>query len=194
MQDIEPFFKWRDQYMAEEDPHSPFYKRQYSEFEFTNTIYNYYIHPQWDDFESTTLYLKILFVDYVEQFAVIEFIGEWNDAIQNDIMYLKRNVIEKLINRDIKFFILILDNVYNFHSSDDCYYEEWLDDLSEDGGWITMLGVMEHLEEEMVSTGLQYYIHFGSTFNAIEWRRLDPAILYATVEKSMKRQTKRLRN
>ncbi len=194
MQDIEPFFKWRDQYVAEEDPLSPFFKRQYSEFEFTNTIYNFYIHPQWDDFESSTLYLKILFVDYTEQFAVIEFIGEWNDAIQNDIMYLKRNVIEKLISQDIKYFILILDNVYNFHSSDDCYYEEWMEDLIEEGGWIVMLGVMEHLEEEMVSTGLQYYVHFGSHFNTIEWRRLDPVILFSTVEKVLQRQTRRLRN
>lgn len=194
MQDIEPFFKWRDQYMAEEDPLSPFFKRQYSEFEFTNTIYNFYIHPQWDDFESSTLYLKILFVDYTEQFAIIEFIGEWNDAIQNDIMYLKRNVIEKLIRQDIKYFILILDNVYNFHSSDDCYYEEWLDDLNEEGGWIVMLGVMEHLEEEMVSVGLQYYVHFGSHFNAIEWRRLDPVVLFSFVEKALQRQTRRLRN
>lgn len=194
MQDIEPFFRWRDQYTAEEDPASPFFKRQYNEFEFTHTIYNFYIHPQWDDFDSSTLYLKILFVDYSDQFAIIEFIGEWNDAIQNDIMYLKRNVIEKLIRQDIKYFILILDNVYNFHSSDDCYYEEWLDDLSEEGGWIVMLGVMEHLEEEMVSAGLQFYIHFGKTYNAIEWRRLDPGNLFNAVEKAMQRETKRLRN
>lgn len=194
MQDIEPFFKWRDQYTAEEDPHSPFYKRQYNEFEFTHTIYNFYIHPQWDDFDSNTLYLKILYVDYSEQFAIIEFIGEWNDAIQNDIMYLKRNVVEKLIRQGIKYFILILDNVYNFHSSDDCYYEEWQEDLSEEGGWITMLGVMDHLEEEMVSVGLQYYIHFGKMYNAIEWRRLDPQVLFGAVEKSMQREVKRLRN
>jgi len=194
MQDIEPFFKWRDQYVAAEDPQSPFFKRQYSEFEFTHTIYNYYIHPQWDDIDSNTLYLKILFADYSERFAIIELIGEWNDAIQNDIMYLKRNVIEKLIQEGIIYYILILDNVYNFHSSDDCYYEEWLDDLSEEGGWITMLGVMEHLEEEMVSVGLQYYVHFGKQYNTIEWRRLDPMVLFAAVEKSMQRESKRLRS
>ena len=62
MHNIEPFFNWRHLYSAEEDPKSPFYGRTYSEFEFTQVIYNYYIHPQWDDFGSRTLYLKILFI------------------------------------------------------------------------------------------------------------------------------------
>jgi hypothetical protein len=53
---------------------------------------------------------------------------------------------------------------------------------------------MEHLEEEMVSAGLQYYMHFGSQFNTIEWRRLDPVILFNSVEKALQRQTRRLRN
>jgi len=47
MQDIEPYYRWRDLYIADEDELSPFYGREYSEFEYTNTIYNYYIHPQW---------------------------------------------------------------------------------------------------------------------------------------------------
>ena len=86
MQHLEPFYHWRHLYMAEEDPASPFYGKVYSEFEFSDTIYNYYIHPQWDSFDSPTLYLKILFVDYEEGFTIIEFLGEWNDAIGNDIM------------------------------------------------------------------------------------------------------------
>ncbi len=55
----------------------------------TQTIYNYYIHPQWDDFGSRTLYLKVLLADYDEQYVIIELFGEWNDAIENDIMNLK---------------------------------------------------------------------------------------------------------
>ncbi len=42
---------------------------------------------------SETLYLKILFVDYDERYAIIELIGEWNDAINNDIMLLKRDIV-----------------------------------------------------------------------------------------------------
>ena len=78
MHDIEPYFKWRDWYTAEEDTRSPFYGREYSEFEFTHAVYNYLIHPQWDEFGSKTLYLKILYADYDEHFAIIEMLGEWN--------------------------------------------------------------------------------------------------------------------
>jgi len=59
MHNLEPFYNWRHIYVSEEDPLSPFYGRSYSEFEFSHTVYNYYIHPQWDDFGSRTLYLKI---------------------------------------------------------------------------------------------------------------------------------------
>ena len=64
MQDIEPYYQWRELYIASEDELSPFHGVVYSEFEFSNTVYNYFIHPQWDDFGSNTLYLKIIFVDY----------------------------------------------------------------------------------------------------------------------------------
>ena len=97
MHDIEPYYHWRDWYIASEDERSPFFGRQYSEFEYTNKIYNYYIHPQWDDFGSSTLYIKLLFADYDEGFAILELIGEWNDCISNDVMYLKREVADNMI-------------------------------------------------------------------------------------------------
>ncbi len=58
MHDIEPYYNWRHIYVASEDPQSPFYGREYSEFEFENTIYNYMLHPQWDNIGSETLYIK----------------------------------------------------------------------------------------------------------------------------------------
>ena len=64
MHTIEPHYSWRELYTAEEDKNSPFYGREYSEFEFSHSIYNYVIHPQWDFFGSQTLYLKILYADY----------------------------------------------------------------------------------------------------------------------------------
>lgn len=76
MQNLEPYYNWLEYYASEEDELSPFYGKEYSEFEFSNTIYNYYIHPQWDDFESSTLYLKILYADYEDGFVIIELIGE----------------------------------------------------------------------------------------------------------------------
>jgi hypothetical protein len=122
---------------------SPFYRRTYSEFEFTQTVYNYYIHPQWDDFGSRTLYLKIIYVDYELNFAIIELIGEWNDAIENDIMQLKRDVIDQLFQEKISKYILITENVLNFHSSDKEYYEEWFEQVTDEEGWIVALNMPE---------------------------------------------------
>ncbi len=101
MQNIEPYDNWRYLYASEDDERSPFHGRTYSEFEFTKTVYNYYIHPQWDEFGSGTLYIKILMIDYSSSYAIIEMLGEWNDAIENDIMTLKRDVIDKLIREGI---------------------------------------------------------------------------------------------
>ena len=96
MHDIEPHFRWRDQYIASEDQRSPFFRRRYSEFEYSHQLYNFFLHPQWDEFGSSTLYCKILYTEYEQGYTLIELIGEWNDTLHNDIMYLKRNVAEKI--------------------------------------------------------------------------------------------------
>ena len=38
-------------------------------------------------------------------FTIIELLGEWNDTLYNDIMYLKREVIDNLISNGIDNFI-----------------------------------------------------------------------------------------
>ncbi len=192
MHDIEPYFRWRSHYVASEDARSPFHGRVYSEFQFSEKIYNYYIHPQWDGFGSATLYLKILYVEYDEGFALIELIGEWNDAIGNDIMLLKRDLMDYLIPEGIYRFVLLCDNVLNFHGSDDCYYEEWYDDIKEDGGWICLINTLQHVEEEMVETQLQYYINLGVTFNDLAWQGMTPKTLYRQVVGLLEGEVKRL--
>ena len=169
---VEPYYGWRGYYIASEDPSSPFYGREYSEFEFSNTIYNFYIHPQWDSFGSPTLFIKILFVDYDEKYAVIELIGEWNDAIENDIMKFKRDIIERLTEVGIEYFILIGENVLNFHYSDDCYYEEWFDDI--ENGWIAMVNFHEHVLREFQHIQIDHYINMSGELDDIEWRTYQP--------------------
>lgn len=182
MHEIEPFYNWRELYIASEDERSPFYGSDYSEFQYSNTIYNYFIHPQWDNFDSNTLYLKVLMADYENQFAIIEFIGEWNDCLHNDIMYLKRNVIDPMIRCGINKFILLGENVLNFHSSDDSYYEEWYEDIKDEGGWIAAVNFREHVLEEMRSEKLNYYINWGNNLNSLLWRKLKPFQLYHLVD------------
>jgi hypothetical protein len=182
MHDIEPYYGWRDYYIADEDKRSPFYKRSYSEFEYSNTIYNYFIHPQWDEFGSATMYMKILYVDYEQQFAVMEFFGEWNDAVGNDIMMLKRDIIDLMIREGIVRFILIGENILNFHSSDSCYYEEWFDDIKDEGGWVALLNFRIHILNEMKQSGIFNYVNSGEKLNSLHWRKLQPQDLHFTVD------------
>lgn len=186
MQDIEPFYNWRELYVAAEDERSPFYAREYSEFVYSNTIYNYYIHPQWDDFGSNTLYMKILFADYERGFAVMEFIGEWNDCLNNDIMFLKRDIVEPMIAQGINKFILIGENVLNFHASDDCYYEEWFQDVGE--GWITALNFREHVLKEFDKNNIDSYVGTGGELDTMNWRSFNPYQLLERVEHIMTRR------
>ncbi len=180
---IEPYYNWRGFYIASEDIQSPFYERIYSEFEFTDSIYNYLIHPQWDNIGSPTLFIKILFADYNEQYCVIELLGEWNDAVQNDIMIFKRDIAEVLMEAGITKFILIAENLLNFHEDGDEYYEEWFDELDDEGGWIAMLNLREHVLDEMKSGGLDQYFVLGGELADFGWRTMTPAQFYTSIEK-----------
>ncbi len=172
MHTLEPHYNWQHCYIASEDELSPFYGREYSEFEFTHTIYDHLIHPQWDDIGSSTLFIKILYANYENGYAVIEMLGEWNDCLHNDIMYLKRNIIEHLQNNGINKFILVGENILNFHSSDSDYYEEWTEDNEE--GWIVGLNFRDHVINEFEKANLDYYICFGGKFNSFTWRVFEP--------------------
>lgn len=193
MHDIEPYHRWRDYYIAEEDDQSPFYERTYDEFNYTHKVYNYYIHPQWDEFGSDTLYTKLLFVDYDEGYAILEFIGEWNDCIHNDIMYLKRDVIDILLKKGIYKYILICENVFNFHGDEDDYYAEWYEDVSEERGWICILNTLDHVTDEMKTARLHHYVNFGDAFAHLNWRPLLPKTVLQLVETVMNSGMKRLK-
>lgn len=194
MHTIEPFYQWRDYYIASEDPASPFYGVQNSDMYYTHAIYNYLIHPQWDEFGSETLYGKLLFADYEAQFAILEFIGEWNDTLNNDVESLYLHVIQPLIESGIRQFACIIENVLDFHGSDDEYYREWYESISEEGGWICMLDPLKHVLEEMEETGICNYVRIRQD---IRWRRYPPQqlqkILMAPALNSSSTQPPRLR-
>lgn len=184
MHEIEPFFNWRHLYMAEEDEQSPFFGKEYSEFEFSNTVYNYYIHPQWDEFGSRTLYLKILFADYDFNYAILELIGEWNDAVENDIMQLKRSIIDEMVPKGISKFILITENVLNFHSSDSEYYQEWSEDIEEEGGWVVALNMPEQTQYDFKRSHIDHYVKLLEYNN---WRTIQPQHLFQLIDNQMLR-------
>lgn len=182
MHDIEPFWNWRHKYMAEEDERSPFFGEEHSEFQFTHAVYDHLIHPQWDAFGSSTLYMKLLFADYDEGSAIIELIGEWNDLLHNDVMTLKRNIVEELMAQGIHRFVLIGENVLNFHSSDEEYYSEWFEEASDAGGWIALLNFRPHVVEDLQAANIDQYFLLGGQLNALEWRTWEPETLLEKVE------------
>lgn len=185
MHELEPFYNWRHIYSSEEDERSPFYGRVYSEFEFTQTIYNYYIHPQWDDFGSRTLYGKVLMADYEESYVILELIGEWNDAIENDIMTLKRDVIDVFLAEGISKFILIAENVLNFHSGDKDYYEEWYEEVSDTDGWIVCVNMPEQTQYDFNKAKLHYYIEKMQVDN---WRIYKPFHLFKHIDQRIQKR------
>lgn len=186
MHEIEPYYRWRDDYIASEDERSPFYGTEYNEFEFDKQIYNFLLHPQWDTFGSNTLYLKVLYADYDRGYTIIELIGEWNDAIYNDIMLLKRELIDILISNGINKFILIGENVLNFHPSDDSYYEEWFEDI--ENGWIAGMNFRSHVIHEFVSNNIDYFVNFGGLLDNLSWRNRQPLQVFKAVEEQLIRR------
>ncbi|MCS6818647.1 MAG: hypothetical protein RMJ53_08335 [Chitinophagales bacterium] len=184
MHHIEPFYAWLPYYSVENDIYSPFYRSVKHRPLRINKIYNFIIHPQWDYFGSSTLYCKVLFADYSLHFAIIELLGEWNDAINNDIMELKRGLIDRMIAKGIFKFILIGENVLNFHASDDLYYEEWNEDIRENHGWVVLLNFREHVLNEMRTVSIHHYIHF-LVDDYTEWRKSHPVVLQKLIEKNL---------
>jgi len=66
--------------------------------------------------------------------------------------------------------------VLNFHGSDDCYYEEWKEDIEE--GQIFFVNTHDHVYEEMRSMGIHRYVNFQKNNNQINWRKMDPNALF----------------
>lgn len=189
MHKIEPYWKWRDYYNASKDENSPFFGKIHSEFEFTDKIYNYVIHPQWDSFGSETLYIKQLYANYKKNVVIIEFIGEWNDCLNNDIMFFKRDFIDLLINCNIFKFILIGENILEFFADSSDYYEEWKQDITENDGYIMAINFKEHVIAEMESVHLHHYIDFVGVDGdeAINWRQYKPNHLIEFIEQNRKK-------
>lgn len=167
MHQIEPFYFWRDYYRAEEDELSPFYGNIYSEFEYSNSVNNFLIHPQWDSIESESLYLKLLFVDYEIGYAIIEFIGDWNDGVNNDIEKLFENCINLLIDKGVDKFILIGDHVFNFYAGDTSYYDEIIQFIV--NGWVCCVNFPENVENEMKQNSIfEYFTLIQKMYEELE--------------------------
>lgn len=195
MHDIEPYSNWQKYYNSSEDPRSPFFEKVYNFDQYSDSIYGYYIDPAWDFMGSETLYIKILYADYHAGFTIIEFLGEWNDTINNDIMHFKRNIVDEQLAVGINKFILIGENILNFHGSDDSYYEEWFDEVEDvddqerqGPGWIAAVSFPDFIQDELKKYHIDQYINMGGTLQLSNWRTLHPRTFFDIVDKLIMRR------
>jgi MFS superfamily sulfate permease-like transporter len=112
-------------------------------------------------------------------------LGECNDAIENAIMQLKREVIDKFQLNGIYKFILVGENVLNFHSGDRDYYEEWYEEMCEENGWAVLLNMPEQTQHDFRKAKLNRFIELVELGN---WRTFKPFHLFRKMdEEQMKR-------
>lgn len=179
MHTLEPHYLWRHLYLAAEDERSPFYGYENSEVYFTDKIYDHIIHPQWDNFGAETVFIKQLYADYEEGFTILEFMGEWNDVLHNDIMKLKRDVIEPMLGEGIYKFILLGENLLNFHADETDYYEEWADEVED--GWIALINFRPQVLDEIGHYNLDHYLISGGELDDMDWHRWSPKKMFQKV-------------
>jgi hypothetical protein len=123
--------------------------------------------------------------DYEEHYVVIELIGEWNDAIENDIMNLKRDVVDVFRLQGITKYILIAENVLNFHSGDKDYYQEWFDEVTDDDGWIVCLNMPDQTQYDFKKKKLNYYVELMEIEN---WRVYRPFHLFKKIDEMISKR------
>ncbi|MCA6440958.1 MAG: hypothetical protein IM581_13580, partial [Chitinophagaceae bacterium] len=103
-------------------------------------------------------------------------------AIENDIMELKREVLDLLFQQHITKYILITENVLNFHSSDKEYYQEWYEELSEENGWVVALNMPEATQYDFKKKKLNYYIEL---MELPDWRVYKPYHLFKKIDEQL---------
>jgi hypothetical protein len=100
-------------------------------------------------------------------------------------MQLKREVADWFKQEGITKYILIAENVLNFHSGDKDYYQEWFEEVTDDDGWIVCLNMPEQTQYDFKRKKLNYYIEL---MEIADWRVYKPFHLFRKIdEQIMKR-------
>ena len=82
-------------------------------------------------------------------------------------------------SKGIYKFILIGENVLNFHSDGREYYEELHEELSDENGWIVCLNMPEQTQYDFRHAHLDKYIEFMELEN---WRVYKPFHLFKKID------------
>jgi hypothetical protein len=93
-------------------------------------------------------------------------------------MILKRDVVDKLEEEGITKYILIAENVLNFHSGDKDYYREWFEEITDERGWMVALNMPEATQYDFRKKKLNYFIELMEIPN---WRVFKPEHLFQKI-------------
>ena len=91
-------------------------------------------------------------------------------------MRVKRDIVDEMVPLGIDKFILIGENILNFHADITDYYEEWLEEVP--NGWMTFLNLRSHVVDELNSYGLDQFFVLGGELDQWNWRTKKPEQLY----------------
>ena len=64
--------------------------------------------------------------------------------------------------------------MFNFHGSDDCYYEEWYEEIKDEQGSIFFINMQKPVMDEIKLFGIQHFVNLGPDFQDINWRKMNP--------------------
>ncbi|MEO6819225.1 MAG: hypothetical protein ABI266_05565, partial [Ginsengibacter sp.] len=71
------------------------------------------------------------------------------------------------------------------HSSDDSYYEEWYEDVKENGGWIVFMNMPEATQHDFINSRLNNYVEL---INFVQWRTMKPELLFNQIDNLLLRR------
>jgi hypothetical protein len=91
-------------------------------------------------------------------------------------------VIDVFEQQGITKFILIAENVLNFHSGDKDYYQEWFEEVTDEEGWIVCLNMPEATQHDFRKSKLNYYIELIDLF---DWRIYKPFHLFKKIDEEL---------
>jgi len=74
--------------------------------------------------------------------------------------------------------------VLNFHSSDTDYYEEWGEDIRDDGGWVVAINMPEQTQYDFRRSHIDRYITLMESAN---WRTYQPHDFFQSIDNAMLR-------
>jgi hypothetical protein len=97
-------------------------------------------------------------------------------------MELKREVTDKFFVLGITKFILIAENVLNFHSDGRDYYEEWFEEVTDENGWVVILNMPEQTQYDFRKAKLIRSLELMEIDN---WRIYKPFHLFKKIDEQI---------